>query len=205
MRRHASTIATALFTSGAQPSLFLVTFRPSLIGRRPNVPPRSFIRNKAAIVPVPERRVWGASRRKTALPSGNWHRQLSTQKRSFASGTANVRFCQKLPIGQVNVGSRPRRRLSGHEGPDYDTQKWSSRSHWASCRNCCYTCNSLNQWLPGGGLVAVTALPACMNTICPQEGPTSQQAATFTASPPRLVSLYLDDMSIPVWRIVSIT
>jgi hypothetical protein len=32
-----------------------------------------------------------------------------------------------------------------------------------------------------------------------------QQATTFTARPPWLVSLYFDDMSIPVWRIVSIT
>lgn len=38
-----------------------------------------------------------------------------------------------------------------------------------------------------------------------REGPATQQAATFTASPPRLVSLYLDDISSPVWRIVSIT
>ena len=32
-----------------------------------------------------------------------------------------------------------------------------------------------------------------------------QHATTLTASPPRLVSLYLEDMSRPVWRIVSMT
>ena len=47
------------------------------------------------------------------------------------------------------------------------------------------------------------SVPKCLVKTAFRREP--QHSTTFTANPPWLVSLYLDDMSKPVWRMVSIT
>ena len=47
------------------------------------------------------------------------------------------------------------------------------------------------------------SVPRCLVKSAFWRGP--QHSTTFTANPPWLVSLYLDDISKPVWRMVSIT
>ena len=47
------------------------------------------------------------------------------------------------------------------------------------------------------------SVPKCLVKTAFRREP--QHSTTFTASPPWLVSLYLDDISKPVWRMVSIT
>ena len=47
------------------------------------------------------------------------------------------------------------------------------------------------------------SVPKCLVKTAFRREP--QHSTTFTANPPWLVSLYLDDISKPVWRMVSIT